>query len=306
MPGKVPDPGGGGQNQRPRQAKVGEQRLALFPEHRAAVLQKRQRHVAQRKPHHLAAGRVGRDQAAQTGLGRRDRVPRLPGQLVAAAVAAGGRVADAAGGHQHRPRPQLPAVGGAHAHAAAVLDQQPFGGALQQLCAGGVAAQRLQHVGGAVALREHPAAPLGFQRHAQALEQFHRRIGRENVQRRVQKPRIVPHHRQKGRHIAVVGQVAAPLAGDQDLLSRPLGVVLQKRHAGALLAGGAGGHQAGRARTDDQQVRHWHGGVSFRSGCPPPRTGSAAGGRWPGTSSRCRCQSWTPPQRRSSRSAAPP
>jgi len=62
----------------------------------------------------------------------------------------------------------------------------------------------------------------------------------------------MPHIRQKLAHIAVAGDVAAALAGDQQLLARAFGVVFQHRHRQPFGAGRARRHQARSAAADDQ------------------------------------------------------
>ena len=243
---------------------MGEQCLPLLGKDGAAVLQQSQPDVAQGQAHHFAAGRVRRDQTAQAGLGCDDAVPCLAGQLVAAAVTAGGGIADAAGGHQHRLCVQDAAVGGLHAGAAAVLDAEAAGRPVKHPGIGGIAAQGFQHVGGAVALGEDPAAPLGLEGDAQGFKQFHGRSGRESVQRRVEKPGVAADKGQELGHVAVVGQIAAALAGDEDLLPRALGVVFQHRDRESPGRGGTGGHQSGRTAAHNQQIRHGHGRTSFR------------------------------------------
>ena len=111
----------------------------------------------------------------QAGSGLHNAVPRLTRQLVAAAVAAGGRVADAAGGDQRVLGPQCLAPVGDGTLADAVLDQQLFRAAAHKFSVPGIVPQGGQHVGGAVALGEHPPPSLGFQRHAEGFKQFHRR-----------------------------------------------------------------------------------------------------------------------------------
>ena len=129
---------------------------------------------------------------------------------------------------------------------------------------GGIAAQGLQHIGGMVALGKDPAAPLGLEGDAQGFKQFHSRSGGKGVQRRVEKPRIAADKPEKLRHIAVIGQIAAALAGDEDFLPRTLGVVLQQSDREPPGRGGTGGHQSGRPAAHNQQIRHGHGRTSFR------------------------------------------
>ena len=231
---------------------MGKQRFALLGEQLLAVAQQGQPHVAQGQTHHAAAGRVRADEAAQTGLRRHDGMPRLPRQLVAAAVAAGGRVADAAGGYEGVLCPQCLAPVGDSALADAVLQQQLFSAAAHKFCIPGIVPQGRQHIGGAVALGKDPAAALGLQRHAQFLKQLHGRGRREGVQAGIQEPPVMPHVGQKLPHVAVAGDVAAALAGNEQLLPRAFGVVLQHRHCQALGAGRARRHQACGASADDQ------------------------------------------------------
>ena len=100
---------------------MGKQRFALLGEQLLAVAQQGQPHVAQGQAHHAAAGRVRADEAAQTGLRRHDGMPRLPRQLVATTIAAGGRVADAAGGDEGVLCPQRLAPVGDSTLADAIL-----------------------------------------------------------------------------------------------------------------------------------------------------------------------------------------
>ena len=244
--------GAGRQDERPGQAEVGEQRLALLGKQRLAVTEQRQCNVAQGQAHHAAAGRVGADQTAQAGLRRHDRVPRLPRQPVAAAVAAGGRIADAARGDQRVFCPQRLAAVRHCTLADAVLDDQLFCAAAHKFRIACIIAQRGQHVGGAVTPGKYPPPALGFERHAERLEQLHGRRRRESVKARIQKPPVMPHIGQKLPHVAVACDVAASLSGDKQLLARSLGVVLQHGHGQPAGTGGPGCHQARRAAADDQ------------------------------------------------------
>ena len=244
--------GAGRQHQRPRQAKMGEQRLALLGKQWFAIAEQRERHIAQRQPHHAAAGRVRADKAAQAGLGRHNGVPRLPRQLVAAAIAARDRVADAAGGDQRmRCAVCFPPVGDGTL-ADAVLQKQPFGAAAHKLSVPGIVAQCRQHIGGAIRLRKDPPPALGFKRYTESFKQFHRRRRRECVKAGIEEPPVAPHIGQKLPHIAVACEVAAPLAGDEQLLPRPLGVVFQHGHGKAAGTGSARRHQARSTAADDQ------------------------------------------------------
>ena len=246
----------GRKHQRTRQAEMRKQRLALLGKQRLAVTQQGQPHVAQRQPHHTRAVGVGADKAAQAGLGRHDGMPRLPRQLVAAAVAAGGGVADAAGCQNCRLGAQfLPAVGH-RAAADAVFQQQLFGAAAHKFGIAGIVPQGCQHIGGAVTLREHPPPALGFQRHAQLLKQLHRSGRRKGVQAGIQKPPVMAHKGQKLAHIAVACDVAASFSGNQQLLPAAAGVMLHHRDAQPLGARRARSHQPGSAAAQNQYIGH--------------------------------------------------
>ena len=181
---------------------------------------------------------------------------RLPCQLIAGAIAAGGGVTGAAGSNQNMGCAVGFAIRGAHANTAAILNQQLLGAAMHKFGVGGIAAQGGQHIGGTVALREHPAAAFRFERHAKGFKQFHSACRRECVQRGVQKARVMAHIVQKLAHITIIGHIAAALAGNQQLLAGAFGVVFHHGGGQPPCAGGTGGHQARRTAANNQQIRH--------------------------------------------------
>ena len=142
------------------------------------------------------------------------------------------------------------------------LEQQPGRPVLDDRRAGSVGQKRLPHLGRLVRHREHPPPPLHFEGHPQRLEQLHGPGRGERVQRRIQKPGVGADVPQEFFFVAGVGQVAAPLAGDKDLLGRFFGV-FQHRDGVAEPGGGPGSHQAGSAGTHDQYIRH--GQILFSS-----------------------------------------
>ena len=103
--------------------------------------------------------------------------------------------------------------------------------------------------------REYPTAALHLQLHAKAFEQFHGLCRGERPQRGVQKARVRAHMAQKLLCRAVVGHVAAPLAGDKDLLPGLLGM-LQHRHLMSLPHGSTRRHQSGCPGSHDQNPCH--------------------------------------------------
>ena len=262
MTSQILDISAGGQHQRPRKTEMGEQCFSLLREQGFAVTEQCQLYVAQRKAHHPAAGRVGADQTAQAGLGRHDGMPGLFGQRIAASVAAGDRIADAAGGNQRSGCPQRLAPVGNNTCAGAVFQQQLFGAAAYKVSIPPVGAQRCKNIRGTVAFGEHPAPALGFQRYPEGFKQLHGRRRRESIQAGVQEPPVVAHVGQKFPHIAVAGDVAASLAGDEQLLPRALGIVFQHRDPQAPGTGSARRHQACGATAHNQKIGH--AAFSFR------------------------------------------
>ena len=302
---------GRAQGQRAADAKVGEQHLALLLKDVLAVLKKGQGHIFQGKTHHLFAVRVMADQTDQTGHRLHKGVPGLLGQFVAVAGGAGGGVADAAGGHQHRVCPVLPARGAPHTDAPQgraclflfgvarvfrcrrgglclghdVLQQQLFCTVVDDVGVLRIAQQRLPDLLGLIRYREHPAATLHLQLHAKAFEQLHGLCRGERPQRGVQKARVRAHMAQKLLCRAVVGHVAAPLARDKDLLPGLLGM-LQHRHLMSLPHGGTRRHQSGCPGSHDQNPCHLSSSQNrllillYHTRNPAQKQCSAAGNEW--------------------------
>ena len=236
---------------------------------------------------------------------------RLLRQLVAIAGRTGGGVAYAAGGHQHRIRPVLPAGSAPHAHAAQrraclflfgvarvfrcrrgglclrhdVLQQQLFCAIIDDVGVLRIAQQRLPDLLGLIRYREHPAAALHLQLHAKAFEQFHGLCRGERSQRGVQKARVRAHMAQKPLCRAVIGHIAAPLAGDKDLLPGLLGM-LQHRHLMSLPHGSTRRHQSGCPGSHDQNPCHLSSSQNrllillYHTRNPAQKQCSAAGNEW--------------------------
>ena len=106
------------EGQRPADAEVGEQHLALLLEDGFAVLVEGEGHVLEGEAHHLLAVGIVAHEADEAGDRLHEGVARLLGQLVAVAGGAGGGVAQAARCHQHGVRLVLPARSSPHTHAA--------------------------------------------------------------------------------------------------------------------------------------------------------------------------------------------
>ena len=243
---------------------MGEQHLAQFVVYRFTALffDEGQRDIAQRKAHQRLKllVRVFADDGDQRGTGRENGMARLGRQPVPGAVAAGGGVAFAAGG-QHRQRGAVfPAISSARAADSAVFQNQPGNGGLYHLHAApaGKFAQGVGNIHGAVADRKDPAAALGFKRDTQPFKDRHGLLRREGVGRAHQKAGIAPHCGNKLLRGAVIGEVAAALAGHQDLAGGAL-PLFQHQYPLAALAGKAGGKHPGGPAADDDSVKLLHG-----------------------------------------------
>ena len=272
---------GRAQGQRAADAEVGEQHLALLVKDGLSVLEQGQGDVFQRQTHHLFAVGVVAHKAHETGHRLHESVPGLPGQLVAVTGGAGGGVAHAAGGHQYGICPVFPARSAPHADAAQgraglflfemarvfrhsggflrfrrqLFQQQLSGTVVHELGVLCIPQQGLPDLLGLVRHREHPASALHLQLHTKALEQLHGFCGWERPQRREQKARVRAHMAQKLFRCAVVGHIAAALAGDQDLLGRFVHM-LQHRYLMPLPHGSTRRHQACRTCAYDQHLCH--------------------------------------------------
>ena len=299
------------QSQRAADAKMSEQHFALLVKNGLAVLEQGQGDVFQRQAHHLFAVRVMAHKTDQTGHRLNEGVPGLLGQFVAVAGRAGGGVAHAAGGHQYSVCPVFPAGGAPHAHAAQrraslflfgvtrvflcrrgglclrhdVLQQQLFCTVVDDVGVLRIAQQRLPDLLGLIRYREHPASALHLQLHAQSFEQLHGLCRGERPQRGVQKARVRAHMAQKLLCRAVVGHVAAPLAGDKDLLPGLLGM-LQHRYLMSLPHGGTRRHQSGCPGSHDQNPCHLSSSQNrllillYHTRNPAQKQCSAAGNEW--------------------------
>ena len=257
------------EGQRPADAEVGEQHLALLLEDGFAVLVEGEGHVLEGEAHHLLAVGVMAHEADKAGDRLHEGVARLPGQLVAVAGGAGGGVAQAARCHQHGVRLVLPARSSPHSYAAIGraglflfraarifrrgrrffrlgqrLQQQLFCPVVDDVRSVCVPQKSLPDLFGLIRHREHPASALHFQLHTERLKQLHRPGRWESPQRREQKAGVRPHMVQKFLCGAVVGHIAAALSGDENFLSR-LFHMFQHRHLMPLPQGRARRHQAG-------------------------------------------------------------
>ena len=103
--------------------------------------------------------------------------------------------------------------------------------------------------------RKHAPAALHHNRTSGLFQQRHHILGRKHAQRAVQEPRIARHLPQEFLLIAIVGHVAATLAGDVDLFAQ-LFIAFQQCDVCAALCGVNRREHAARAATDDDNLSH--------------------------------------------------
>ena len=212
--------------------------------------------VAQGKPGKRVRPRLHRLDGHEGGQGIGERVPRLLRHEVSVAGGAGGGVAEAAGGEDHRVRLECFTVFQNYAHGAPALCQQTGNARVQthrHAKARKFARERASHVAGLVRSGEDALAALCLQRQPEALHQLHGAKVVQRRQRRVQKARVAQYVAHELILLAGVGEVAATFAGDVDLFAQ-LFVALQQRDLRAAARGKQRGHQSSRAAANDQNM----------------------------------------------------
>ena len=113
--------------------------------------------------------------------------------------------------------------------------------------------QAVQDGGGPVRHREHPVAPLRFQRAAQALKEGLCLFRREGSHGAVEEAAIAGSVLQDLLCRAVVCHIAAALAGDQQLFPQPV-IPLQQDHIGPVFCGSNGSKHPGGTAADNKYV----------------------------------------------------
>ena len=226
-----------------------------------------QRHIAQRQALHGLAFGVAALQRHQRGLGRYDRMPCLLREPVAVSGGAGERIALAAAAHDHAVG-KIGLLFALYADCLAVFGFEREHRVLHEPAAvvEHKAAHGVHHVHRLVGLRIAAVAALGFERHA---DLFKKRVGvrrREAADRRIKEPAVDGHILYKGRHVAVVEDVAPALAGYHQLAAHT-GILLYQCHRRAASGGCSGCHHACRTCADDNYFFTVHG--TFSS--PRPR-----------------------------------
>ena len=109
--------------------------------------------------------------------------------------------------------------------------------------------QQLGHVVCIVADRKNAVTALDFERQTAIFKPGHHISGRKAVHRAVQEAPVPRHIGQYGFDVAVIGQIAATLAGDSQLPAQLL-IGIKHRHSEAALGGRRGKHQPGCPAAD--------------------------------------------------------
>ena len=247
-----------GQGQRAGNAEMSEQHLAQLGIQGFLALFEGEGHVFQRQALQPFGPFRRRLNGGKHRRGRDHRMPRRHGEGIAVAAGAGHGIALAAGGEDDRVSLQRFAAHQRHAADCAVLLIDSLHPAVQadiHPCRGKRAAQGADHVAGLLRSGEHAPSALGYHRAALVLQQLHHPLRVQEAQCTVQKPRIPGHLPQKLIDSAVVGHVAAALAGDVDLFAQLL-VALQQRDVRPRPCSVDGGHHAACAAADDDDLTH--------------------------------------------------
>ena len=252
---KAPHVGAGGQDQGAGQSEVGEQQLTqLTVYYFTFPVLHRQDHVFQGQALHLPAAGVGRLQRHQRRGRLHNSVPRLAGQVIAVPRGAGGGIGRPAGGQDQGAAGELPLVGDKGGHFP-LFCFQAGGPGLDHgdLQPPQLEKQRVDDVGGLVGGGEHPVTPLYLQLHPQVGEKaLH--IGGGGAAHGAEQKAAVPGGGGQGLlRGAVVGHVAAALAGDVQLAPHLL-VALHQAHVRPQSGGGDGGHHPGGAAAHHDQI----------------------------------------------------
>ena len=276
-----------GEHERTRDAEVREHHLAKLGVDGLAVLpQHGEAHVAQRKALHLGAVGLRAFQRNERGARRRDGVSRRLCKTQSVAGRARRRIGQSARADRSRaaldaPRRCLHGSDGAVSRDDALRGRllHLYARADERVCKG------VCNIVCAVGDRKHAIAALDLQRHAEGFKKRLRVLRRKPAERAVQKPSLAGDVLQKGFHVAVVRDVAAPLARDAHLAPE-LAVRLQQHDLRAAARGGIGAHHTGGAAADDNNISVQASDTPrILTRCPPDhgRSGAYAHGhacRW--------------------------
>ena len=166
-------------------------------------------------------------------------MPRRLRHPVAVTGGAGLGIAEAPGGKDH-PIRRIFSPGGLYPGHSPVPDQQGFGPLIPAVHTGlpHISLQGRHHVPGTVRHREYPVSPFGLQGHAHGLKGRFCLLGRKGVHNGVQESGVPGHVLQYRPRRAVIGHIAAALAGDGELPAEALRL-FQQQHPRARKSGGS-------------------------------------------------------------------
>ena len=233
--------------------------------------------VAQGQALHLGAGFIRAHERHERAARRLDRVPGLLRQTVAVAGRAGQRIGRAAGAQQHRAACDR-AVRGQNAVYRAVRDRKARHRRLPPLDAAALqrALQHVQNIGGAVRDGKHAVAALDLERAAALLKKGHCRFRREGRHGAVEEAPVARNIFQRLFGGAGICDIAAALAGDEELFAAAA-VFFEQEDPTPARGGLNCGKQPCRSPAHDHGVKC---GLFHRHGTDPrPAPGGRASAR---------------------------
>ena len=179
----------------------------------------------------------------------------LFGEFIAASVRTGDRIGRSAAGQQHRISMVFLPIGAQNAGDFFIRCQQLFDRSLLQMYASffHLPHQRFQNIRCLIRHRKNTVAALGLERNACIFKKRHCILGIKPRKCRIQKPRILRDIGKQRLPIAVIGDIAASLAGNQQLSSR-LFPTFQQQHAFSKPSGLYRRHHPGSTAADYNQI----------------------------------------------------
>ena len=225
------DERGGRKHQRPADAEMCEQHFAeLGKDFLSFLIIGGQRDVLERQSRKLRAPGLLRLERYERALRRHDRMSERLRKPEPVARAAGGRIRETAGREDHRVE-RLDRLSNAYAgDRFAVRQDLRNAGVQPHVDPAGAHGlfERLQDIARMIGRRKYALSALHLQRHARRFDQRHDRRAVEMRVRAVQEPRIMNDVAEKALAVRRVRDVAAALAGDEQLLAE-LFVALKDR-----------------------------------------------------------------------------
>ena len=235
---------------------MGKEQLTKVPvQHLSFGTEQLHTHITQGQSLHILAvltRRFQRNQAAHPGD---NGMPQLLCHGIAVTGGAGGGIGQAAGGQDH-PAGRYGLLLGFYAlHPALSRQDLPNPGSFHcHIFPPQLSLQAVQNRNGFIRYREHPIAPLCFQRAAVGIKEFHDSFRRKSRQCTEQESPIAGNVLQDLLCRAVIGHIAAALSGDQQFLAQAA-VALQQKYTLSLLGCRNGSKHSRRAAADDNSIK---------------------------------------------------